>query len=529
GGGGPNPPPPSPTPSPTPGPTPDPTPEPRAADSDGDGISDTDEANLGTNPNDADSDDDGIDDGAELNDGTNPLDRGSFRRALGALSCASWERRTATKTITASLELRNVHSLALNARAISYSGAGKKLSETRCVINPQNGCNMSFTNSVRAAREATGMICVSHDGPQGALLGGLVTREEGRTLQSPLSSGSRGGQSVPLNFSLSLANGARINGVSNRLILSNLSSRALPGRLVLRGAAGAVAKITTLRLAPAASYSLQLTRVGNDRVGSAQWIPDAGVDAVLLRNIRTVTQLVKNRKVFEGVSVVEGGVGSGSAQHVAMDTATGGELLSIANTTDQALNISLIYRDGSQGPIASETLTLAPRATGEIVVASRVGPGKRGSIVIQGASPSSVVAYVTHAITSTPLKVTGFFDLGVMESQGMVLHAGISGAVKGGVKLILMNNSASPISITYDVQRPTTVSAPKGRRVTSGAVFARGVVAEVPAEGSVEVDLSDLSRTSGVVRLESSEPSALNGWLVRSVRGRSHLVSNFAE
>lgn len=52
------------------------------ADPDNDGLSNTDEAQLGTDPNDADSDDDGVDDGAEVQAGTDPLDPTDFNTSL---------------------------------------------------------------------------------------------------------------------------------------------------------------------------------------------------------------------------------------------------------------------------------------------------------------------------------------------------------------------------------------------------------------------------------------------------------------
>ncbi len=54
-----------------------------SADSDGDGLSDSEEDDLGTDPDDSDSDGDGVEDGQEVSDGTNPTNPYSFLYAEG--------------------------------------------------------------------------------------------------------------------------------------------------------------------------------------------------------------------------------------------------------------------------------------------------------------------------------------------------------------------------------------------------------------------------------------------------------------
>lgn len=60
-------------------------------DTDNDGLSDTEEEQLGTDPNDADSDDDGVEDGVEIETGTDPLDPTDFNNTLLACGAPTYD------------------------------------------------------------------------------------------------------------------------------------------------------------------------------------------------------------------------------------------------------------------------------------------------------------------------------------------------------------------------------------------------------------------------------------------------------
>jgi len=447
------------------------------------------------------------------------IDAGSSVESLGEEVCVEWNGFLGF--LSQILELRNVSDSAIDAEVTLFDILGNAQDTFGLSLDPGIQFDVVINDLEGFATNTFGLVCAKiTSGLSDSLDGQLSTY---RFVDSDFGVSDFIGQSYDLAYVSELLP-ARVgaqhmtyntfqpsgnlvevgNFVAGWVQIINDEEVTQTGILRYYDAAGTEVRTETLSLSANQRLDIDIHSLGSSLIGLITWEPDSSAAKFRVRQNRYFfgQQGLSDLMAVVPISGKRGAVG---ALVSPFDTSKGFAAIELSNSSNTAVNISLVIRD-AQGTVAGDlNFEVDAKETSSLVLNDFLNSGLGSVTVTSDISGSLIVNLIEYGLEQESASLQFANPINLSEPLSNVLRASYNNFLNQECRLRLVNVSS------VDEEGALTLTRFDGTVVASAESFL------IPANSIVDSNICffETQEAYGEVRFEFANPGAIVGDVIR--------------